>query len=433
MAVSDSTIVLRSMRARLFSTVVTVVTVAVAVALMLVLLSMRDSGRRAFERGSGNMHLLVSADSSPLVSVLNAVFYANAPARPLTWTQYLRIAQDPRLAYAIPTQQGDSFRGFPVMATTADFFTRFSPDPEYDHDSQRGSPWRFAGGRAFEGPLEVVLGSRVWRGTGLRLGDRINLTHGMSGAEGAHVHTEYDFEVVGLLQPSGTAHDRALFIDLTNSWIMHARDRRDREAGSATADIDPEDLAPEEKLITGIYLRGATRGGRASSAVIPAIASELRANPQLTVAAPADEIRRLFVIVGQIDQVLVAMAGVVMASSGIAIMLALYNSMEQRRRQIAVLRVLGCSAAGIARLVLLEAAAIGVLGAALGAAVSLVGIQLVVGIMKQRLGLVIVPGLSPTIALAVIAGAVILAAVAGVIPAVMAYRTTVANNLRPIA
>src|SRR5688572_26831359 len=106
MAMTDLTIVRRSLAARLFSTATTALTVAVAVSLMLVLLSMRDTGRRAFERGSGNMHLLVSADVSPLVSVLNGVFYANAPSRPLTWTQHQRIAADPRLEYAIPVQQG---------------------------------------------------------------------------------------------------------------------------------------------------------------------------------------------------------------------------------------------------------------------------------------------------------------------------------------
>src|SRR5205085_11916441 len=79
----DWTIISRSLRARLFSTVTTVITVGVAVALMLVLLTMRDSGRRAFERGSGNMHLLISRDASPLVSILNGVFYAGAPRAPL--------------------------------------------------------------------------------------------------------------------------------------------------------------------------------------------------------------------------------------------------------------------------------------------------------------------------------------------------------------
>ena len=88
MALTDFTIIRRSMSSRLFSTITTVLTVAVAVGLMLVLLSMRHSGRKAFERGSGNMHLLVSADSNALTAILNGVFYANPPQRPITWSKY---------------------------------------------------------------------------------------------------------------------------------------------------------------------------------------------------------------------------------------------------------------------------------------------------------------------------------------------------------
>src|SRR5258705_6770351 len=138
---TDFPIIRRSLIARLFSTVTTIVSVAVAVALMLVLLSMKDSGQRAFERGSGNMHLLVSRDASPLDSVLNGVFYARAPAKPILWPEYERLLKMPIaslggaplsevLEYAIPIQQGDSYRGFPTLATTPDFFTRFRPAAE---------------------------------------------------------------------------------------------------------------------------------------------------------------------------------------------------------------------------------------------------------------------------------------------------------------
>ena len=85
---TDLRIILRSLRTRLFSTVVTVLTVAIAVGLLLTLLILRESGQSAFQRGSGNAELLVSADSSPLVSVLNGVFYANAPRNPITMAKY---------------------------------------------------------------------------------------------------------------------------------------------------------------------------------------------------------------------------------------------------------------------------------------------------------------------------------------------------------
>lgn len=445
-SMTDWTIILRSLRARLFSTVTTIITVAVAVALMLVLLMMRDSGRRAFERGSGNMHLLVSADASPLVSILNGIFYANPPRRPIPWAQYNEIASKFPLDFAIPTQLGDSYQGNPVLATTPEFFTKFQPVPK--------EPWKLAQGKFFDSEWQVVVGARAAKTTGLKVGDQIALTHGSGGSREAgaehagHVHSEFKYTIVGILEPTGSAHDRALFTNLNSTWVIHAFDRRERaehehdaeHAADANTAHDEHDEPPmtladitdEDRKVTGIYLRLITRDGSDSPANLPQIFDMLRRDPTITVAQPNQEITRLFSIVGNIDQILVGMAGVVMASSGIAIMLALYNSMDQRRRQIAVLRVLGASQSRIFGLVLTESALVGLLGAILGLLTSLLGVRIVTAIMRDRLGLVIEPLVTPEAAVIVIAATVALGVLAGLIPALMAYRTPVAKNLKPI-
>ncbi|NUQ68266.1 MAG: ABC transporter permease [Phycisphaerales bacterium] len=429
---TDWTIIRRSMTGRMFSTVTTVLTVGVAVALMLVLLAMQGAGRRAFERGSGNMHLLASADASPLVAILNGIFYANAPRRPLTWAQFDRVARSAPWEYAVPTQYGDSFMGLPVLATNTDFFARFQPNP--------GSAWRLREGRFFEAPFEVVVGARAARATGLKVGDTIHLTHGApqsrdlgdASAVAPHVHTEYDYHVVGILEPTGGSHDRALFTDLSSAWIIHAHDRRVREnpgAGRTTQ----EHLTDADRLITGIYLRLVTRAGSDTPANLPQVFDQLRRDATLTIAQPKQELDRLFLIVGNVNELLVAIAAVVLVSSGIAIMLALYNSMEQRRRQIAVLRVLGASRSRIFGLVTTEAALIGMLGAVVGIALSAVGAAAAAGVMKTRLGLDIDAALPPREIVRVVLIAVALSTLAGFVPAMMAYRTSVAKNLRPIA
>src|SRR5688572_23299651 len=180
MALTDFAIIRRSMTSRPFSTVTTIITVAVAAGLMLVLLSMRDAGRKAFERGSGNMHLLVSADSAALPAVLNGVFYANPPQRPITWEKYEQLAGAFPWEYAIPVQMGDSYRGQPVMATTRDFFYAYKPDIE--------RPWELDDGRFFDegesGDFQIVVGAAAAKAAGLRIGQMISLTHGAgSGAK----------------------------------------------------------------------------------------------------------------------------------------------------------------------------------------------------------------------------------------------------------
>jgi len=450
---NDLTIVSRSLRVRMFSTVTTTLTVGVAVALMLTLLMMKDSGRKSFERGSGNMHLVVSTDASPLTTLLNNVYFAGMVRRPIPYAQFEqlrdRYAPEGSNGFAVPIAVGDSYRGLPVVATTPEMFTAFEPAV--------GEPFRLREGNFFEGDLELVVGAVAAREAGLSLGDRVTLTHGAGaggGGDPGHVHDEFRYTVVGMLEPTGSAHDRAIFSSLRSAWLLHALDRLEREGkhthhdhahghdhephddcdGTAHHDelpVKPEDLTAADRVVTGVYLRVPTREGRGVSAGLQQAFDQLRRDPTITVAQPAQEIDRLFTIVGAVDKILIAMAGAVLLAGGVSILLAMYHSMEQRRRQIAVLRVLGASRGRIFGLVLAEAALLGAFGAAAGVLIAWTGASWVAWAMRAQVGLWVEPVMPLDLMLLVSAGAVVLAMVAGLLPAVLAYRTPVSNHLRP--
>lgn len=449
---TDFTIILRSLLTRRFSTLTTVLSVALGVGLMLVLISMRDAGRQAFARGTGNMHLYVSRDASPMVSVLNGIFYANAPQRAIEWRKYEQLANAFPLEFAIPTQLGDSYLGYPVLATVPEFFTAFEPNA--------GEPWKLRDGRFIRDPgqpappgdpagaspdayaFEVVVGSRVARATGLQVGDTFFLTHGIAqsrqlgdpDAMQPHVHREFTYRVVGVLEPTGSVHDGALFAHLHGAWIIHAHDKRVAAApGSAVGLTTLADVSDADRLITGLLLRVATRPGQQVTSSLQTVFDQLRRDATITVAQPVQQINALFRIVSNIDQIFIALAGAVMLSSGVGIMLALYNSMNERRRQVAVLRVLGCSRARVFGLVLTESAMIGLLGAAAGVLLALAGGLAVSGILKREIGLTVHPALSVETVLLVVLSTIALASLAGLFPAILAYRTPVANNLRALA
>jgi putative ABC transport system permease protein len=214
---------------------------------------------------------------------------------------------------------------------------------------------------------------------------------------------------------------------------MHAQDRRVQEAKGAVALSTPADLIDEDRKITAVLLRLISRDASDTPANLPQVFDQLRRDGTLTVASPSQEIRNLFEIVDQVNRVFLAIAIIVLLSSAISIMLALYNSMEQRRRQIAVLRVLGASQGRIFNLTLVECALIGLGGAIAGIVFAYVGAAMASGVLRQRFGLIIEPAISPTIILVLLALTTVLAMIAGLVPAVMAYRTSVAKNLRPIA
>lgn len=432
---NDFTIVARSLRARTFSSAVTIATVAIAVALLLTLLSLKSAGATAFLRGSGNAHLLVSADSSPIVSVLNAVFHAGAPARPIGIAKVHEIEASFPWKWVVPLQQGDSYRGFPTLATTPAFFTDFEPVP--------GEPWAFAQGRAFADDFEVVLGAEVARETRLGLGAKLLFTHG-AGDEHGHVHQQYDFTVVGVLAPTGSAHDRSIMCSLESSWILHAHDRHEREEAAAGAKEDEHDhehepkltradLVDEDRKVTGLLIRLPTRPGSEVSTALQPEFDRLRRDPTITVANPAYEIQKLLAIVSRVDILFVAMAIVILVGSAVSILVALYNSMYERRRQIALFRVLGCSRGRIFGLVLTESALIGVLGAAGGAVLSAIGTAAAAAYLKREVGLVLGLGIDPRQAIIVVAATAVLASLAGILPALLAYRTPVGDTLRPSA
>lgn len=450
---TDLRLVLRSLLARPTSTVVTALLIAIAVALLLSMRSLREAGRDSFTRGVGNAHLLVSAESSPLVTVLNGLFYANPPRAPISQAKISEIVEGFPWAMAIPTQLGDSFLGHPVVATTPAFLEEFEPAP--------GEPWRFAKGRNFEGPFEVVLGSRAARDSGLDLGSRLHLTHGTGRSredtpaktdsadgpviggpvdaevhdhvhcdEAGHVHDEVVFEVVGILEPSGTHHDRIVVADLEGGWLVHAFDRRAAEGRPEPTSVD--DLEDADRLVTGLLLRTPTRAGRGSAAIVQQAFDRLRRDPAITVASPSTQVDNLFGIVADLDAVFLALGAGILVSGSFSVMLALWNSMELRRRQIAVLRVLGCTRGRVLGLVLTESALIGLFGALVGVGLAVAGGDLAAGLLASRTGVVIDPSVELRGAVLVSAATVVLASLAGLAPAIRAYRTPVADNLRPL-
>ncbi len=437
---NDMVIVVRSLRARTLASVVTAAMVAVAVALLLVLLSMRTAASDAFRRGTGNVHLLVSADASPLVAVLNGLFYANPPANPISHTKFAEIRDSFPWSWAIPTQLGDSYRGSPVVATSPEFLSAFEPSV--------GRPFTLRDGRAFVAPFEVVAGSDAARAHGLALGSKIALTHGAGAlAQGGHEHTDHPYAVVGILSPTGSAHDRALFTNLESSWVIHAEERHEREsegehedhaAGESGDDhdhrhVEVADLTDADRLITGILLRIPTRPGSDASASLATQFDRLRRDTSITVAQPAQQIGRLMAIVGDIDWLFIAMAVVVLLSSAVSILLAMVASMELRRRQVAILRVLGASSWRVFSLAVTESTLIGLVGSLAGCAIAVGGCALATTLLADRIGLALSGAIDPRSAILVSLGAIVLSAIAGIVPAAKAYSTTVADHLRPIA
>jgi putative ABC transport system permease protein len=364
---------------------------------------------------------------------------------------------------AIPVCLGDYFGRFRVVGTTPDLFN------ELVYDVERQRKFEFAQGRNFRwhdpehGYFEAVVGSTVARELNLRLGDQIAPRHG--DPEG-HTHAR-TFTIVGILRPSGTPNDRAVFINMEGFYLMedHAKpleaepappaglsEQQQRDALIAAArqraavqrDPDPEPLPVEQREVTAILLK-------VPPMFAPGIENAINEGIEAQAVLPVAVIYGLFeFIVNPIQYTLLVLTALICIVSGISILVSIYNSMSERRGEIAIMRALGASRATVMTIILLEATLLALGGGVMGWLAGHTGCWLLSPWIEEQTGVQIgfysgEPalrvlswlGLSGSLAEQVvlplesvlIPALVLLAIGVGIWPAISAYRTDVARSL----
>jgi putative ABC transport system permease protein len=411
--ITDFTLIGRSLRVRLFSTVMAALIVALAVCLLLVRVTLHHAGRAASNRGSGNMQLLVSADVTPRAAVLNGVFHANPPSRVLKWPACQELLKKYPVEFAIPIQQLDGYQGFPIVATQPQFFSLFNPA-----DTEQ---WTLADGALFKSEFDVVAGASAAKTLQLKVGDVFQLPR----------HGNAKYKISGILLPTGTSHDRALFTDLNGAWLAREMEKRKLTDPGATQ-TTAASLSDSNKLVTAVYVRFKNGPGSDAPALLSAYDDLKHNHPELTVALPANEIDKLVALTSTLDTVFMAMSGLLILFGAIAILLALFNSIEKRRQKAAVLRVMGCSQARIFGLVVTEAAVIGLFGALGGVALSLAVNPLAAAVLDAKFGLSIQPEPQTLPTLMILLAAVILSGATGILPGLLASRSIFPATLRSV-
>lgn len=394
-------IVAKSLRQHLLSTVVTAASIALAGGLLMAVWVVKTQSNDAFTKQNAGFDAVLGARSAKLQLVLNAIFHLEASPGNLPWTDYEDIAKNAAVALALPIAVGDNYRGYRLVGTTTNLFS-------VEHAP--GRKYRVAEGEEFAaGYMEAVLGSFAARQLKLKVGDKFHPYHGLNFDE-KQKHEEL-YVVTGILEPSNTPADRVIWIPLEGIQNMKGHDAKSAAEISAVL----------VKLKNSIAGRGL----------------ELMYNKQgnrLTFAWPiAQVVAELFGKIAWFDKVLELVAWLVAAVATGSVLASIYNSMNERRRDIAILRALGARAHTIFLAVVLECAAIAVLGMIAAFAVYLGITGVAAHIIRTETGVVLNAfAWHPILAWAP-AAMIGLSALAGVIPAVKAYRTNVAENLVPVS
>ena len=442
----------KSIRQRGLASSLTALSVALGVMLMVAVLVIYGILQSTFSQRAINYDLIVgNAKGDPLQLVLSTVYHISPPIGNLPYRYFLELKKDVRVTVAIPVAMGDTTErgGFPIVGTVPEFF-----DVEY-------APKRpfmvKADGHGFRRPFDAYIGDRVARDNGWEVGTKLKLVHG--GAETGHVHNE-EFEVVGLLAPTGTPHDKTVYVNLEGFYQIQGHEKplkeaieRERKFFSEPALNDDQlneeiakiekkfgkhdhshdghdheghmhDLPVVQKEVTAILLQCK------SSIAANLLGGELKKGNQSQGVNPIVPMQKLLTeILGPVQVLLLVMTSLIVLVSGIGIFVSIYNSMSARRREIAIMRALGAQRGTVLSIVLAESVILCVGGGLLGL---LFGHGLVFAaapIVAIKTGLIVDPRAFSAYEFVLFPVLFALGVLVGFLPGMTAYRTDVAESL----
>jgi putative ABC transport system permease protein len=400
-----------------------VLSIALATALLVSLERLRTDIRASFSQSVSGTDLVVGARTSPVQLMLYAVFRVGGATNNIRMDSVKAVAEHRAVAWVLPLSLGDSHRGRPVLGTTPAYFERFLYG-----DKQ---PLVLAQGRAFAGTLdglyEAVIGAEVADSLGYGLGKQIVLAHGGSEVL-SQEHADKPFTVVGILARTGTPVDRTVHIDLKAIEAIHL----DWAGGAPMPGMKilPEqarkfDLEPKQVTAALVGLKNrvavfnvqrfvAGYEGEALLAVLPGVALD-----------------ELWSVIGPGEQALLAISALVAVVSLASLVAVVLAGLNERRRELAVLRAVGAGPRHVLLLLAAEGALVTLAGAVLGALVAGLAVWWAGPVLQQRFGITLLPGL-PTAAQWGLFGAVLLAGMlASLVPGWRAYRLSLADGLSP--
>ena len=392
-----------SLLARRRTTGLMLLALTLSCALLFGVEKLRSELRTSAYAAVGAVDLIVGARTAPEQLLLATVFHYGALSTPVPRAVETELAAHPAVRFAIPLSLGDSVAGLPVVGTVPAYFEYLGPAPE--------SPLAFRAGGPFRGDEEVVIGAEAARRLGKGLGDTLTLSHGL-GAQSFMAHDDHPLHVVGILGTTGTPLDQRILVSLEALHAAHE--------GTASGAPDNENISA---LLLGLSPRAAALG----------LAAQLNRSqdPPLTAALPALTLAGLLRWLGAGEAVLQVLSAFVVAVALAGMLAMMLASLEQRRREMAVLRALGAGFPTLLFLLLAEALIL--TGAALALGLGLVhgGLALAAPALQSATGLTL-QGLGPTAGEGLLAlGALALAALAGLLPAWLAARRALMDGLSP--
>lgn len=470
----------KSIRHRSLASALTAFSMALGVALVVTVLVINGVVGKSFQQGAQGYDLIVGAKGSKLQLVLSTVFYNQDPVGLIPYEYYdlMRSSRySAEVKTAIPIARGDNYQGSPVIATTPEYFSSVTKSDGKPYTLQEGEFFKYAD---YTG---AVVGYAVAKKNKLQVGQEIRFGHTNS-ARDEDLHEP--FKIVGILDHTGSPNDRAVFVNLEGFYREHEHghagvetinyDLREDELARKRAELGVEERegegeehaehehAEHKRRLTAILL--ITKDAEVEvTATAAAVEAATESRPGLEIeeqdlvqterrqvidtavtalpakiegelleaqaVAPVQEIAAFFQdVIGNIQSVLIIFAIQVVIVAGVGMMVSIYNSMNERRQEIAIMRALGARRSTVMSIILLESILLSLGGGLFGALIGHLAIGALAPLIMAYSNVMVRPWDFQAVELALIPGLIGLASIVGYLPAVIAYRTDVAQSLQ---
>ena len=422
----------KSLLSRPLNTGLSLVLVALGVGLSSLLLLLNQQMEERLYKNIEGINMVVGAKGSPLQMILSSVYHIDVPTGNIPLAKVRWMKKNPYIEAAIPLALGDSYEGFRIVGTDEQLGQHYKA--------------QLAEGKLFSQDLEVTLGAKVAKKLGLKIGDTFFGAHGLTG-DGMHVHEEYAYTVVGIFKANQTVLDQLILTNVASVWRVHESHDHEHEEGEEhsheghdhgeaehhheehehshegheqgeaehhheehehsheghedgeaehhheehehshehTAELAP--ISEEGKEITAVLIRYAKDSeGKTSamaSTMLPKIIDETEGLEELGYAVPAFELRRLMDNMGMGAQLLYYLAAIIIIISALSMFISLYNSIKERKYELALMRSMGASAGQLLVMLLLEGILVALFGALFGLLISHLGMGILAGYIEE--------------------------------------------------
>ena len=402
----------------------TLTTIAFSIGLLVVVEQLRSEVREGFYRSVSGVDLIVGARTAPIQLLLYSVFGIGGATNNIDWETFEELEALPEVAWAVPMALGDSHQGYRVMGTSRAFFDVFKVGNQ--------EALRIAEGKRkadlFEDLFDVVVGSQVANQLGYQVGDSVVLSHG-TGNVSLQSHDKLPFQIAAVLAPTGTPIDQQLYVSLQAHHALHigwesGMQRPGTSLDSEAARALREELQPD--TLTAIFLGLNTR---VAVFGLQRRVNEYRVEP-LSAIIPGITLQELWRISGLAEQVLRVVAALVVVTGLLGMLTVLLTTLNERRREMAILRANGARPYQIATLLIWEAGLIAAGGIMAGVALAYAAQWMAAPWLLEKLGIYLTLSWLEAWQWGVLAVIWLAGLVVALIPATLAYRRTLADGMQ---